>query len=62
MSAALRSAGSRRLAVAGSRARALAALASAETAGVRSERERWEKGLGEGHFTLYAPGWQRVNF
>jgi hypothetical protein len=40
----------------------LAALASAETAGARSERERWEKGLGEGHFTLYAPGWQSVNF
>ena len=46
MSAALRSAGSRRLAVAGSRARALAALASAEITGARSEREQWEKGLG----------------
>jgi hypothetical protein len=46
VSAALRSAGSRRPAVAGSRARALAALASAEITGARSEREHWEKGLG----------------
>ncbi len=46
VSTTLLSAGSRRLAVAGSRACVPAALASAQIAGARSEREHGEKGLG----------------
>jgi hypothetical protein len=70
VSAAFRSAGSRRSTAAGSRAQALAALACAEIAGAKSEREHWEKGLGsdiqqiasERGMAVAGGGWARQRF